>query len=184
MAEYMGWLAARRNLHFQTYAELWQWSIGDLPAFWTSVVEFFDVAFQQTSDAVLTHRDMPGARWFEGAHLNYAQNVFRNASPDRPALMYQSETRPLTEMSWAEFERQVASVARALREMGVQRGDRVVGYLPNIPEAVVAFVAAASVGTVWSSCSPDFGVDAVVDRFGQIEPKVLFAVDGRRLRTL
>jgi acetoacetyl-CoA synthetase len=178
MLEYMRWLAANRDLHFQTYAELWQWSIADLAAFWTSIVDFFDVAFQKSPDSILTHREMPGARWFQGAHLNYAQNVFRNASPDRPALMYQSESRPLATLSWAEFERQVASVAHALRERGIQPGDRVVAYLPNIPEAAVAFVAAASVGAVWSSCSPDFGVDAVVDRFGQIEPKVLFAVDG------
>jgi acetoacetyl-CoA synthetase len=180
MFEYMRWLAAHRHLHFESYPELWQWSITDLDAFWTSVVEFFDVAFQKSSDSILTRREMPGASWFRDAHLNYAQNVFRNgnASPARPALVYQSETRPLTEMPWAEFERQVASVAHALRSMGVRPGDRVVGYLPNIPEAAVAFVAAASLGAVWSSCSPDFGVDAVLDRFGQIEPKVLFAVDG------
>jgi acetoacetyl-CoA synthetase len=178
MSEYLRWLAARRGLHFQTYAELWQWSIADLPAFWTSIVEFFDVAFQKSANSVLARREMPRATWFQGAHLNYAQNVFRHASPDHPALMFQSERRPLTELSWAEFERQVASVAHALRSMGVRPADRVVGYLPNVPEAAVAFVAAASVGAVWSSCSPDFGVDAVVDRFGQIEPKVLFAVDG------
>jgi acetoacetyl-CoA synthetase len=181
MAEYLRWLASHRGLQFQTYAELWQWSIADLPAFWMSIVEFFDVAFQKTGDSVLGRREMPGARWFEGARLNYAANVFRNlrhASPERPALMYQSETRPLSEMSWAQFERSVACVAAALRSMGIRPGDRVVAYLPNIPEAAVAFVAAASVGAVWSSCSPDFGVDAVVDRFGQIEPKVLFAVDG------
>jgi acetoacetyl-CoA synthetase len=178
MAEYMRWLAAHRGLHFQTYADLWQWSVADLPAFWTSIVDFFAVVFQKSADSVLSHREMPGARWFEGARLNYAQNVFRNASPDRPALMYQSETRPLATLSWGEFSEQVASVAAALRGMGVVAGDRVVGYLPNIPEAAVAFVAAASIGATWSSCSPDFGVDAVVDRFGQIEPKVLFAVDG------
>jgi acetoacetyl-CoA synthetase len=184
MSEYMRWLAVNRNIRVETYADLWQWSTSDLPAFWTSVVDFFDVRFQTSSDSVLTHREMPGARWFAGADLNYAQNVFanRNVSPDRPALMYQSETRPLAEMSWAEFERQVASVSAALREMDVQPGDRVVAYLPNIPEAAVAFVAAASIGAIWSSCSPDFGVDAVIDRFGQIEPKVLFAVDGYTYR--
>jgi acetoacetyl-CoA synthetase len=178
MSEYMRWLGVHRDVRVERYADLWQWSIADLPAFWTSIVEFFGVVLQKPPEAILSHPEMPGARWFEGAHLNYAQNVFRNASPDRPALMYQSETRPLAEMSWAEFERQVASVASALRQMGVKPGDRVVAYMPNIPEAAVAFVAAASVGAVWSSCSPDFGVDAVVDRFGQIEPKVLFAVDG------
>ncbi|MBV9595867.1 MAG: acetoacetate--CoA ligase [Chloroflexi bacterium] len=174
----MRWLAATRGLQFDAYDALWRWSIADLAGFWTSLVEFFDVAFQRPADAVLGTREMPGARWFEGARLNYAQNVFRNASADRPALVHQSETRPLSEVSWAEFERQVASVAHFLRSNGVRSGDRVVGYLPNIPEAAVAFVAAASVGAVWSSCSPDFGVDAVIDRFGQIEPKVLFAVDG------
>ncbi|MBV9580618.1 MAG: acetoacetate--CoA ligase, partial [Chloroflexi bacterium] len=178
MSEYMRWLAANRALHVETYDALWRWSVADLPAFWTSIVEFFDVVFQQSWDTVLGRREMPGAVWFAGAQLNYAQNVFRNASPDNPALVFQSETRPLAEMSWAEFERQVASVAHFLRGIGVRAGDRVVGYLPNIPEAAVAFVAAASLGAVWSSCSPDFGVDAVVDRFGQIEPKVLFAVDG------
>jgi acetoacetyl-CoA synthetase len=178
MSEYMRWLAANRGLQSSTYAELWQWSIADLPAFWTSIVDFFGISLQRPADAVLDQPEMPGAHWFEGAQLNYAQNVFRNASPDRPALIYQSETRPLSEMSWAEFSRQVACVASALRSMGVAPGDRVVGYLPNIPEAAVAFVAAATVGAVWSSCSPDFGVDAVIDRFGQIEPRVLFAVDG------
>jgi len=121
---------------------------------------------------------MPGATWFEGAHINYAENIFRQASADRPALVYQSETRPLSEMSWAELEAQVASVAAWLKSVGVAAGDRVVAYMPNIPETVVAFLAAASVGAIWSSCSPDFGVDAVLDRFAQIEPKVLFAVDG------
>src|SRR5205807_1395418 len=113
-----------------------------------------------------------------GAELNYTQNIFSNASKDCPALIFQSETRPLAEMSWAELEAQVASVAGALKNMGIKRGDRVVAYMPNIPETVVAFLATASIGAVWSSCSPDFGVDAVLDRFAQIEPKVLFAVDG------
>src|SRR5207237_2699739 len=129
-------------------------------------------------ERVLADRSMPGARWFEGAQINYAQNVFRHASAERPALVYQSETRPLAEMSWAELESQVASVAATLRSMGVKPGDRVVAYMPNIPETAVAFLAAASLGAIWSSCSPDFGADAVLDRFAQIEPKGLFAVDG------
>src|SRR5207302_10238643 len=113
-----------------------------------------------------------------GAQINYVENIFRHATAEHPALVFQSETRPLSEMSWAELERQVASVAASLREMGVKRDDRVVAYMPNIPETVVAFLATASLGAIWSSCSPDFGVDAVLDRFSQIEPKVLFAVDG------
>jgi acetoacetyl-CoA synthetase len=178
MTEYMRWLAARRDVQTRSYDELWRWSVDNLEAFWTSIVEFFDVRLQQQPTRILSHPDMPGARWFEGAQLNYAENAFRHATPDAPALIYQSETRPLTEMSWAELERQVASVSRWLKSVGVQPGDRVVAYMPNVPEAAVAFLAAASIGAVWSSCSPDFGVEAVVDRFGQIEPRVLFAVDG------
>jgi acetoacetyl-CoA synthetase len=178
IAEYMRWLAEHHGLRFDDYADLWRWSVKDLEAFWTSIVEFSDVKFQQPAERVLADRSMPGARWFEGARINYAQNVFRHAAPDRPALVYQSETRALAEMSWAELEAQVASVAAALRSMGIKPGDRVVAYMPNIPETVVAFLAAASLGAIWSSCSPDFGGDAVLDRFSQIEPKVLFAVDG------
>ncbi len=178
MAEYMRWLRDQKGLGFDTYEALWRWSIGDLEAFWSSIVEFLDIEFQRPPTRILASRDMPGARWFEGAQVNYAQNAFRRASSLRPALVHQSESRPLAEMSWRELERQVASIAAALRSMGIKPGDRVVGYMPNISEAAVAFLAAASVGAVWSSCSPDFGVDAVVDRFGQIEPKVLFAVNG------
>ena len=178
IAEYLRWLDERHGRHFDTYADLWQWSVTELEAFWTSVVEFFGVEFQRPAKRVLGSRAMPGACWFEGAQINYAQNVFRHASAERPALAYQSETRPLTHLSWAELESQVASVAASLRAMGVNAGDRVVGYMPNIPETAVAFLAAASVGAIWSSCSPDFGVDAVLDRFAQIEPKVLFAVEG------
>lgn len=178
MREYMRWVADRRGLSLESYDDLWRWSIADLEAFWTSIVDFFDIKLQRPAERVLPTREMPGAQWFAGAQINYAENIFRNASPNRPALIFQSETRPLAEMSWQELQDKVASVANALREMGVKPGDRVVGYMPNIPEAAIAFIAAASIGAIWSSCSPDFGVDSVVDRFGQIEPKVLFAVDG------
>jgi acetoacetyl-CoA synthetase len=178
MADYMRWLADERGRQFDSYDDLWRWSVADLEAFWASIVDYFAVQFCRPATRILADRSMPGARWFEGAEINYTQNVFRHASADGPALLFQSETRPLSEMSWAELEAQVASVAAALQAMGVQRGDRVVAYLPNMPEAVVAFLAAASLGAVWSSCSPDFGVDAVLDRFAQIEPTVLFAVDG------
>jgi acetoacetyl-CoA synthetase len=178
IAEYMRWLADHYGLHFADYAEMWQWSVADLETFWTTVIHFFDVHLAVPPELILGDRTMPGARWFEGARINYAQNVFRHSSPHRPALVYQSETRPLSEMSWADLEAQVGAVASWLRSIGVRPGDRVVAYMPNIPEAAVAFLAAASIGAIWSSCSPDFGVDAVLDRFGQIEPKVLFAVDG------
>jgi acetoacetyl-CoA synthetase len=174
----MRWLAAQRGLQFGSYEELWRWSVENLEPFWASIVDFFDVRFSRPPEQILAFDGMPGARWFPGAELNYAENVFAHASPDRPALVSQSETRPLTELSWADLEAQVASVAAALRRLGVTRGDRVVAYMPNIPETVIAFLAAASVGAIWASCSPDFGVDAVLDRFAQIEPKVLFAIDG------
>ena len=121
---------------------------------------------------------MPGAQWFLGAELNYAEHIFRNATPSRPAVLFQSERHPLTELSWEELRHQVGQVAHALRSMGVQRGDRVVSYMGNIPETLIAFLATASLGAVWPSCTSDFGTSSVIDRFKQIEPKVLFAVDG------
>src|SRR5690606_12972404 len=118
--------------------------------------------------------------WFPGSELNYAEHVFRQADDRRPALVYASETRPAGEMGWGELARNVASVAAELREMGVGRGDRVAAFMPNVPETIIAFLATASLGAVWSSCSPDFGARSAVERLSQIEPKVLFAVDGYR----
>jgi acetoacetyl-CoA synthetase len=175
---YMDWLAQHKGLRFDGYLELWDWSVAGLEAFWESLWEFFEVRSSQPYERVLAERAMPGARWFAGAELNYAEHVFRNAAPERAALIFQAEGRPSVELSWDELQRQVGSVAAALRAMGIGRGDRVVAYLPNIPEAVVAFLACASLGAVWSSCSPDMGSGSVADRFRQIEPKVLFAVDG------
>ena len=154
IADYMRWLAEHQGRKFADYAELWRWSVTDLEGFWTSIVDFFGVEFQRRAERVLASRTMPGARWFEGGQINYTQNVFRHASADRPALLFQSETQPMTEISWADLEAKVASVADALRNMGVKPGDRVVGYMPNIPQTVIAFLAAASLGAVWSSCSP------------------------------
>jgi acetoacetyl-CoA synthetase len=177
MTAYMRWLAQRGH-HVQTYDELWQWSVQDLEGFWSSIAEFFGVQFSKPATKALASKTMPGARWFEGAQLNYAQHVFRHATSAYPAVIYKSETRPYTELSWHDLQVQVASVAAGLKARGVHKGDRVVAFLPNIPEALIAFLAAASLGATWSSCSPDFGVEAVLDRFGQIEPKVLFVVDG------
>jgi acetoacetyl-CoA synthetase len=180
ITRYMDWLRQQRGLDFAAYDELWSWSTSEPEQFWESLWQFFAVASSSPHTAVLAERRMPGAQWFPGARLNYAEHIFRGRSDGRPALIADSETRPLTELSWAELERQVAAVAAALRRFGVGPGDRVVAYLPNIPEAIVAALAAFSLGAVWSSCSPDFGTGAVVDRFRQIEPKVLFTVDGYR----
>ncbi len=175
---YMAWLAEHKGLAFDDYHALWEWSVQNIEDFWASIWEFFDLKAATPYKTALPERVMPGAQWFPGATLNYAEHVFRNASSDHPALIFQSERHPATAISWAELEQQVASIAAALRGMGVRRGDRVVAYLPNIPQAVIAFLACASLGTAWSSCSPDFGSASVIDRFQQIEPTILIAVDG------
>jgi acetoacetyl-CoA synthetase len=180
MSEYMRWLASERGLDFDGYDDLWRWSVDDLEGFWSSIWDFFEVQADGGYDRVLGNREMPGAEWFAGASLNYAEHVFAGKEDAEPAILHASELRELGELSWGELRAQVAAVAAGLRDLGVERGDRVVAYLPNIPEAIVAFLASASIGAVWSSCSPDFGPASVIDRFAQIEPKVLFAVDGYR----
>lgn len=177
---YIGWLKENRGLEFQTYDSLWEWSVTEPKTFWESVWEFFNVKASASYSGVLSGGTMPEVKWFEGAKLNYAEHIFRNSSQTRPALIFQSELQPLCEISWDELYHKVASVASALRAMGVQKGDRAVALLPNIVEAVVAFLASASLGVIWSSCSPDFGAPTIIDRFKQIEPKVLFAIDGYR----
>ena len=180
MTKYMQWLGQEKELHFATRNELWAWSVDKLEDFWASLWEYFHIQASEAPTAVLVERKMPGAQWFPGAKLNYAEHIFRNATVDRPALLFHSEHQPLLEVSWDELRYKVGAVAHALRKMGVQRGDRVVAYMPNMPETLIAFLAAASMGAIWSSCSPDFGTNSVIDRFKQIEPKVLFAVDGYR----
>jgi acetoacetyl-CoA synthetase len=180
MTEYMRWLEAERGLRFEGYDELWRWSVDDLEGFWSSIWDFFDVQADGGYDRVLGNREMPGAEWFAGSRLNYAEHVFAGVDGAETAILHASELRDLSELSWDELRAQVAATAAGLRALGIERGDRVVAYMPNIPEAIVAFLAAASLGAVWSSCSPDFGPASVIDRFAQIEPKVLFAVDGYR----
>jgi acetoacetyl-CoA synthetase len=180
MARYMRWLSDERGVHASSYEELWEWSVEDLEGFWASVWDYFGVQASEPYEAVLGSREMPGAEWFPGARLSYAEHVFRGRDSDEVAIRHASELRGLAELRWGELESLTARIAGGLRELGVGPGDRVVAYLPNIPEAMAAFFACASIGAVWSSCSPDFGVRSVVDRFAQIEPKVLFAVDGYR----
>jgi acetoacetyl-CoA synthetase len=180
LTEFMRWLEDERGLSFAGYPELWQWSVDELDAFWGAIWDFFDVQADGERSAVLGGREMPGAEWFPGTQLNYAEHVFAGKDDGETAILHASELRELDELSWGELRRQVAATAAGLRGLGVERGDRVVAYVPNIPEAIVAFLATASIGAVWSSCSPDFGPASVIDRFAQIEPKVLFAVDGYR----
>ena len=179
---YQDWLARERGLTFASYDALWRWSVTDLEAFWQSIWDYFEVYSPTPHRAALAENQMPGAVWFPGAQVNYAQQVLRHVQAAHAAglsaIISENELGEVRELSWPELHRQVASVALTLREMGVQRGDRVAAYLPNIPETIVACLACVSIGAVWSVCAPDMGMPAVLDRFGQIEPKVLIAVDG------
>src|SRR5215210_4159940 len=178
MTRYMRWLEEERGLSFEDYDALWRWSTDEVEDFWASIWEFFGV--QASYDQVLADASMPGARWFTGAELSYPEHIFRDRPGDRVAIRHASELRELGEWTWDDLREQTARAMAGLRAMGVERGDRVVAYMPNIPETVAAFLAVAGLGAIWSSCSPDFGVRSVIDRFAQIEPVVFLAVDGYR----
>jgi acetoacetyl-CoA synthetase len=178
LTHYMIWLRDQKGLTFNDYASLWQWSIDQIEGFWASLWEYFDIISHTPYSKVLVDNGMPDMEWFPGSTLNYAEHIFRKAQDDQPAIIFRSERHAYVEISWEELRQQVASMRAYLQDLGVTKGDRVVGYLPNIPEATIAFLACCSLGAVWSSCSPDFGTNSVLDRFQQIEPKVLFAVDG------
>jgi acetoacetyl-CoA synthetase len=179
---YQNWLREQRGLSFPSYHALWRWSITDLDAFWQSIWDYFEMQSPTPHSAVLAKNVMPGAVWFPGARTNYAHQVLRHVGPAHaagfPAVISRNEKGEQREIGWPELRRQVASMALHLQAQGVQPGDRVAAYLPNIPEAMVAFLATVSIGGVWSICAPDMGTHAVLDRFRQIEPKVLIAVDG------
>src|SRR3954463_12745090 len=172
MGEYM------RERGSSTYAELQRWSVEDLDGFWGSIWDRFSVG--ERGDVALASRAMPGAEWFPGTSLNYAEHAFRGRADDAQALIAGGEDREDVSWTWGELRSLTARIATGLRGLGVGRGDRVVAYMPNIPETAAAFLACASLGAIWSSCSPDFGARSVIDRFAQIEPKVLLAVDGYR----
>ncbi len=180
MTRFMRWLEAERGVGLGNYDELWRWSVGDLEAFWASIWDYFGVEAEQRYERVLGARRMPGAEWFPGARLSYAQHIFRGKEDSEPAIHHASELREVRTTTWGELRDMTARIAAGLRKLGLTPGDRVVAYMPNVPETVAAFLACASIGVVWSSCSPDFGARSVVDRFAQIEPKVLIAVDGYR----
>ncbi len=179
LTRYLRWLEETRDLSFDGYAPLWEWSVNDLEGFWSSVWEYFDIVGRRPYEEVLADRSMPGARWFPGAELNYAEHALRRRD-DHVAVVAASEAGPVRRLSYSELSSQVAAAAAGLRRLGVGRGDRVAALLPNVPETLIAFLAAASLGAVWSSCSPEFGIGSVVHRFSQIEPKVLLTVDGYR----
>ncbi|MEU1889245.1 acetoacetate--CoA ligase [Micromonospora rifamycinica] len=179
---YLRWLREHRGLDFADYDALWQWSVTDLDAFWRSIWDHFEVVAHTPPTATLGDAAMPGARWFPGATLNYAENVLRmpGRADDDPVVVAHSQTRPPVTLTAAELREQVRRVAAGLRRLGVVAGDRVAAYAPNIPETYVLLLATSSLGAIFSSCAPEFGTRSVVDRWQQIAPKVLVAVDGYR----
>ncbi|MEU8637724.1 acetoacetate--CoA ligase [Amycolatopsis sp. NPDC048633] len=179
IGRYLGWLAARGHA-FDDYAALHRWSVTDLDGFWSSIKDFFGVRFPSPASSVVPDPRMPGTEWFPGATLNYAEHALGHQPDDEVAVIGYSQTRDRTELTWGELRDQVARARAGLARLGVGRGDRVVAYLPNIPETVVAYLAAASLGAVWASCAPEFGARSVVDRFGQVGPRVLLTVAGYR----
>lgn len=180
LASYIDWLARERNLDFDLsdYGTLQRWSADQIEQFWLSIWDYFEVEGDGDPSLVLADRSMPGAKWFPNTSLNFAEHVFRGKAGSSLALVEQSELRPLREITWGELTSSVASIAAGMKRLGIGPGDRVAAYLPNSSEAIAAFLATASLGAIWSSCSPDFGADSVVDRFSQIEPKLLLTVDG------
>jgi acetoacetyl-CoA synthetase len=185
---YQRWLAERHGLQFASYERLWKWSVTELDAFWRSIWDCFEIQSPASPGAALAEGRMPGARWFPGAQLNYAGQVLRHAdaahAAAHPAIVWADEpllrAGQVRELSWPQLREQVGALAASLKALGIGRGDRVVALLSNRPETVIAFLAVASVGAIWSVCSPDMGPVAVLDRFRQIEPRLLFAADGYR----
>ncbi|MEU4445022.1 acetoacetate--CoA ligase [Actinosynnema sp. NPDC050801] len=179
MTAFRSWLASSKGLDFPDYPSLWEWSTSDLEGFWGAIAEFFQVVFHSAPTGVLEAPVMPGAVWFPGATLNYAEHALRGPDGDL-AVVFHREDGLSSQLTYGELRRRVAAVRAGFAELGVRRGDRVVALVPNSPEALIAFLAAASLGATWSSCSPDFGARAIADRFTQISPTVLVTVDGYR----
>lgn len=178
LTNYTGYLKTQYGLSFTDYPALWKWSVEFPVEFWKSISDYFNIIHHSPYTSVMSNDAMPHTKWFEGSTLNYAEHIFRNANTEHPAILFQSERHALTAISWDELEAKTASLQQYFLAQGIQPGDRIAGYLPCIPEATICLLAALSVGAVWTSCSPDFGADSVKDRFRQVEPAILIAVDG------
>ena len=174
---YQNWLLQNHQLEFNNYHDLWKWSVDNVEDFWESIWNYFNIISHSPYKRVLSGT-MPECKWFEGATLNYAEHIFKDINPKNNAIIFGNETDEVLEITWEELKQKVASMATYLKSIGVTKGDRVVAFLPNVPEATISFLAVNSLGAIWSCTSPDFGAESVVDRFAQIEPKVLIAVDG------
>jgi len=180
LTRFAKWLAREKGLQFANYDSLWRWSVTELEEFWKAIWDYFGIESSAPHARVLGKREMPGAEWFPGARLNYAQHVLRHERAESDALLFMSETAPLTGVSWESFAGQVRILATRLHELGVLPGDRVVAFMPNIPQTMIAMLATTAIGAIWACCSPDFGSSGVIDRIQQLSPKVLFCVDGYR----
>ncbi|MGP4066721.1 acetoacetate--CoA ligase [Oceanobacillus sp. M65] len=177
---YMNWLRKHKELDFHDYHALWKWSVDETEDFWESLWTYFQIKSSTPYQSVLSSHAMPGAKWFTGSSINYAQHIFNERKNNAAAILHSSENRPTASITWGELERDTRAFQQTLRSSGIKKGDRVVAYVPNIYESVVAFLATSSLGAIWSSASPDFGTESVMDRFQQIEPKVMITVDGYR----
>ena len=180
LADFSLWLQRERGRIFLDYHSLWQWSVDDIDGFWQAIWDYFKIESSAPHRAVLAKRTMPGAEWFPGARLNFVQHVLRQERPGTDALLYLSETTPLTGMDWADLAGQVRILATQLRKLGIEPGDRVAAYMPNIPQTLIAMLATTAIGAIWSVCSPDYGARGALDRLQQLSPKILFCVDGYR----
>ncbi|MCA6073319.1 acetoacetate--CoA ligase [Fulvivirga sedimenti] len=178
LTTYMTWLQKNYHLSFSGYQELWSWSVENIATFWESLWKYFDIISGSPYEQVMTTDPMPDTRWFTKSSINFAEHIFRKYSDDRPAILFSNEQGVSKEISWSALKNSVASLQHSLKKWGMNPGDRMVAFLPNIPEATISFLAGNGLGMVWSSCSPDFGTTAVIDRFAQIEPRVLITVDG------
>lgn len=176
--DYMIWLKENKRLYLNDYNELWKWSVDEIEEFWESLWQYFDIQSKKSYQTVLTSHEMPGAEWFKGATINYAEHIFRKYVDQKTAIIHAAENRKTTNTTWNKLYSDTVSMQQTLQRLGIQKGDRVVAYAANIYETIVSFLAVASLGAVWSSASPDFGTESVIDRFKQIEPKVLITVDG------
>jgi acetoacetyl-CoA synthetase len=182
MYAFMQFINERHGKQFEAYEPLWQWSVENIPDFWAAMWDFGKIIASRGYDQVIDDpAKMPGARWFSGAELNYAENLLRYRD-DHVALVFKGEGRDVLKLTYAELYDQVARLAAGLKQMGIAPGDRVVGFVPNMPQAIIAMLAAVSLGATWSSCSPDFGIKGVLDRFGQIKPRVLFTANGYQFK--
>ncbi|MBC8323869.1 MAG: AMP-binding protein, partial [Candidatus Marinimicrobia bacterium] len=178
MFEFKEFINDRHGVNLENYQDLHSWSVNQIPDFWEAVWSYFDIIHSESYTQIVDDESkMPGAKWFKDARLNFAENLLRRRD-DKTALIFKGEGQPTRKLSYRELYLAVAKTAKALKNVGVQKGDRIAGFIPNMPESIIAMLATASIGAIWSSSSPDFGIKGVLDRFSQIKPKVLFAANG------